>query len=67
MLVTPLTRKALEYRRAVKLLGEHGYIRISENGDPLWRFYRGSWDRKKIVDVKIAPGGQELWIKVDGS
>lgn len=65
MIVTELTRRAHAYRKAVKGYQLDGYVKVSENGDPLWKLYRGSWIYKKITDVKIAPGGVELWIKVE--
>ena len=33
---------------------------ISENGDPLWKFIRGAWGRRRIVATRIAPGGHEV-------
>jgi len=42
-----------------------GYHRVHENGDPLWKLWRGSWIGSKIVDVKISPNGIELFIRVE--
>ena len=63
MRVNDFTRGALAYRRFAKKAIADGFERIYENGDPLWKFHRGSWSRHKITDVVIAPGGHELWIK----
>lgn len=62
--VTERTRDILAYRRAIKRFEDRGYIRVAENGDPLWKLHRGNWVGKKITDVLIAPGGIELWIKI---
>lgn len=66
MIVTDFTRHAHTYRRFCKAALDDGFIPISENGDPLWKFHRGAWFRRKIVATRIAPGGQEVWIKVEG-
>ncbi len=39
-------------------------LRLVYYGRPLWRFHRGDWSKKRIVEVRIAPSGHELWIKV---
>ena len=64
MVVTQFVSDALSYRRFVRQRRQEGWIRIEENGDPLWKFHRGGWHDRRIDDVKIAPGGHELWIKV---
>jgi hypothetical protein len=45
------------------LLAE-GYIEVAENGDPLWKLHRGGWWRHRIVDAKVGPDGQSVFIKV---
>lgn len=66
VIVTDLTREALAYRRFRQAALDAGFERVSENGDPLWRLHRGNWVNRQIVDVRIAPGGKELWIRVAG-
>ena len=63
MRVSDFTKEALAYRRFAKKAEADGFERVSENGDPLWKFVRGAWTRRKITDVLIAPGGYQLWIK----
>ena len=63
MLITETTKRALAYRRFAKRAEGEGFERVSENGAPLWKFHRGGWTGREIVDVRIAPGGIELWIK----
>lgn len=75
MLVTDYTRQAITARRLWRAWQtetqrwlEEGFIPIQENGDPLWKFYRGdwaTWNPHRIVDVRIAPNGKEVWIKVE--
>lgn len=66
MMVTDASRHAFAYRRFARAALDDGFIPISENGDPLWRFIRGGWGRRRIVQTRIAPGGHEVWIKVEG-
>lgn len=66
MIVSELTRGALAHRRFAKRAAAEGFERVSENGDPLWRFHRGNWTSQRITDVRIAPGGKELWIRKGG-
>ena len=42
------------------------WIKVHEDGDPLWKLHRGEWAIKglKIIDVKIDENGKTLWIKV---
>jgi hypothetical protein len=61
--VTDFTKEALAYRRLANKAAADGFERVTENGDPLWKFVRGGWTRRKITDVLIAPSGHELWIK----
>ncbi len=64
MLVTALTKRVRKYRETVNNWIAEGFINVSENGDPLWKFQRGGWTNREIIEVRIAPGGKELWIKV---
>lgn len=64
MIVNDLTRRAMKYRKGNASLSAEGFIRISEHGDPLWKFQRGGWASRIITDVRIGPDGKELWIKV---
>ena len=66
MIVTDAARHAHAYRRFCRQALDDGFERVSENGDPLWKFHRGAWVDRRIVDVRVAPGGKELWIKVEG-
>lgn len=67
MIVTEFTKYAHAYRRFAKAALDDGFIKIAENGDPLWQFHRGAWGKRRIVATRIAPGGHEVWIKVEGS
>ena len=64
--ITDATQRAFAYRRFARAALDDGFIPISENGDPLWKFIRGAWGRRRIVATRIAPGGHEVWIKVEG-
>jgi hypothetical protein len=63
MRVTDATREAFAYRRFARQALDDGFEPISENGSPLWRFVRGSWIDRQIVEARVAPGGVEVWIK----
>jgi hypothetical protein len=63
MIMNEFARRALAYRRFAEQAKAEGYVALSENGDPLWRFQRGGWVQYEITDVRIAPGGHQLWIK----
>lgn len=75
MLVTDFTRQVLTARRAklawqaeAQRWSEEGFQPVHDNGDPLWKFDRGDWAKwnpHRITDVRIAPSGTELWIKVE--
>lgn len=67
MIVNDASRHALAYRRFSKAALDDGFVPIAENGDPLWKFHRGGWGRRRIVAARIAPGGHEVWIKVEGA
>jgi hypothetical protein len=64
MKVSELTRKALRYRRFVKKWEAEGYEEVGEGGGRLWELYRGGRTRQQILDVKIAPGGKKLFVKI---
>ena len=66
MMLTDVSKRAFDYRRFARAALDDGFIPIAENGDPLWRFIRGGWGRRRIVATRIAPGGHEVWIKVEG-
>ena len=66
MIVNEFTKHAHAYRRFAKAALDDGFMPVSENGDPLWRFIRGSWGKRRITATRIAPGGHEVWIKVEG-
>lgn len=59
-------KDVLRYRRAARDWTKQGFIRIAENGDPLWKLHRGGWMNRHIIEARVAPGGKELWIKVEG-
>jgi hypothetical protein len=67
MIVTDAARHVHAYRRFCKAALDDGFERVSENGDPLWKFHRGAWTNREIVEVRIAPGGIELWIRHEQS
>ena len=66
MMLTDVSKRAFDYRRFARAALDDGFIPIAENGDPLWKFHRGAWGRRRIVATRIAPGGHEVWIKVEG-
>ena len=66
MTLTDASKRAFAYRRFARAALDDGFIPISENGDPLWKFHRGAWGRRRITATRIAPGGHEVWIKVEG-
>ena len=57
--------RALKYRRTTQAWVKEGFVRIAEDGDPLWRLHRGNWIYRKIIEARVAPGGKEVWIKVE--
>jgi hypothetical protein len=63
MIMNEFARSALAYRRFAEQAKDDGFVVLSENGDPLWKFIRGGWGKYEITDVRIAPGGHQLWIK----
>jgi hypothetical protein len=66
MMLNEASRQAFAYRRFAKAALDDGFIKISENGDPLWRFIRGLWGERRITATRISPEGHEVWIKVEG-
>jgi hypothetical protein len=66
MIVADAARHAHAYRRFCRQALADGFEPVAEDGDPLWRFRRGAWANRQIVDVRIAPGGHQLWVKVSG-
>ena len=66
MIVSDAAKAAFAYRRFARAALDDGFIPISENGDPLWKFIRGAWGKRRIVATRIAPAGHEVWIKVEG-
>ena len=66
MMLTDASRAAFAYRRFARAALDDGYVPIAENGDPLWRFIRGGWGRRRITATRISPDGHEIWIKVEG-
>jgi hypothetical protein len=66
MIVDDASRQAFAYRRFAKAALDDGFQPILENGDPLWKFVRGAWGKRRIVATRISPEGREVWIKVEG-
>jgi hypothetical protein len=66
MIVNDASRQAFAYRRFARAALDDGFQPIAENGEPLWRFIRGSWGKRRIVATRVAPNGHEVWIKVEG-
>ena len=64
MSVNEFARRAIAYRRFCRQAQRDGFVAVAENGHPLGTLIRGGWWRRHIVDVRIAPGGKELWIKI---
>jgi hypothetical protein len=66
MKLSERTKEMLAYRKGVRALKADGYIEVSENGHPLYKFHRGEWlvEPHYIADVKIGPDRISLWIKV---
>ena len=65
MLVNKFSREVVTYRRFVKKLEALGYKRC----EPDWEIVRGfkaagMGHEEVIVDVKIAPGGKEIFYKL---
>lgn len=65
MRVTELTKRRLAYVRMYHDLIPKGWEEIGERGGRLWELYRGARYDHKIVDVKIAPGGKSLFVKIE--
>lgn len=65
MLVTELTRRRLAYVRMYHDLIPKGWEEVGERGGKLWEMYRGYRTDQCIVDVKIAPGGKSLFVKIE--
>lgn len=66
MLVTDFTRRELLFRKTRRDLFAMGWEEVGEGGGMLWELYRGKrWDGYQIVDVKIAPGGLSLFVKIE--
>jgi hypothetical protein len=49
---------------ANRLLSD-GWEMVGENGGLLWQLHRGGRTRSVITDVRIAPGGKELLVKIE--
>lgn len=65
MLITSITRSALQYRRFKRDMERAGYEEIGEHGGPLWELYRGPRIHHRITDVKVAPNGKSLFVKIE--
>lgn len=57
------TRRAFLHRQNRLALRSDGFQPVSANGEPLGRFQR-DWTGRYILDVRIGPDRQTLWIKV---
>lgn len=64
MKVTERTRKVLSYRRTIRDLKRDGFEEVGEGGGKLWQIYRGGRQGQKIRDVRIAPDGMSLFVKI---
>lgn len=65
MLVTERTRQAHAYRKMSRDLLATGWEEVGEGGGKLWELYRGYRTEHHIIDVKIAPGGKSLFVKIE--
>jgi hypothetical protein len=66
MVVNDRTRRVLANRRTERDWTAEGFMEVSGHTNPLWKFDRGYWGRdgRRITEVRIAPNGHDLWIKV---
>jgi hypothetical protein len=64
MKVTDLTRSRLLERRTRRTLLAHGFEEVGEGGGRLWELYRGARIGFKITDVRIAPEGRSVFVKI---
>lgn len=60
MLVTEVTKRALEQRRYERSMKRAGYRRHETD----WEIHRGYRFREVIVDVKIDRSGKYVWTKL---
>ncbi len=62
------TRRVLAQRRMHRDLVIHkGWEVVGEGGGRLWELYRGGRCGHRIVDVRIAPCGTELFVKIEAA
>lgn len=59
------TRAMLSVRRFEKKAASDGFVKIKENGTPLFKLHRGDWIDHKIVEAIISPNGRDVWIRVE--
>lgn len=64
MKVTDWTRRALHYRRTVKQWRAEGFEDLGEDGGNLWEIYRGGRVGQTIKEVRIAPNGMSVFVRV---
>jgi len=64
MMVTPLTKEILRCRRERRRLASDGWQEVGENGGCLWQLHRGARLNHVISDVRIAPEGRTIFIKI---
>lgn len=63
MIVTSLTKKALECRRFHRQKKLSGWVHVDE---PVWEINRGFAIEEKIIDCAISPDGKSVYVKVSG-
>ena len=61
--VNEFTKNCLRYRRFVKEREREGWERVDDSRGVLADIDRCGRYRAVILDVRIAPGGKELWVK----
>ena len=64
MIESETAKQMLAARRERRDMEKAGYELVGEGGGALWELHRGWRTRQRIVDVKIAYGGKELWVLV---
>ncbi len=64
MLVTPHARAALAHRRLLRKWTQEGFEDLGERGGNLWEIYRWRRIGHVIKDVRIAPDGMSVFVRV---
>lgn len=65
MLESSFSKDARRIRTENRDMPKDGWEKVGENGSKLWELYRGSRQRQRIVDVRIAADGKSLWVRCE--